>query len=64
MSGFKQRRAAALAILSSDTKLSRKAGSFLGQVVTDDSDFTPKQAEWFCQLADKAGVQFEGGAYA
>lgn len=51
--------AIALRILTSAIPLSRKAGSFLGQIVVDDTPLTPKQAAWFEQLAAKAGIEWE-----
>lgn len=56
----KTRRDAALAILERGERLTRKGGSFLGQVVVDPRPLTPKQAEWFHQLAERAGVAVEG----
>lgn len=55
-----RRRTAALAILQGDCRLTRKAGSFLGQCVADPSPLTDKQHEWFLQLAERAGVELEG----
>lgn len=55
-----QRRAASLAILSASGHLTRKAGSFLGQIVADDAPLTARQIDWFVQLADRAGVEVEG----
>ena len=52
-------RSMALAILHSDTKLTRSAGSFLGQCAVDDTPLTEKQAKWLAQLADKAGLPME-----
>ena len=54
---FEAQRKVALAILSSECSLSRKAGSFLGQCVVDESPLTDKQETWFLQLAEKAGVE-------
>ena len=58
------RRKAARAILSCDTPLSRKAGSFLGQCVMDDMPLTERQSTWFEQLAEKAGVALEAEQHA
>ncbi len=49
----------ALAILTSGIQCTRKAGSFLGQCIADPKPLTLKQAEWFTQLAEKAGVDWE-----
>jgi hypothetical protein len=56
-------RDAALALLNSDTKLSRKAGSFLGQLVADPAPLSPAQFEWLANLLDRAGLPSlaEGG---
>lgn len=51
--------AIALRILTSGIPISRKGGSFLGQVVVDPSPMTDKQARWFEQLAAKAGIEWE-----
>ena len=56
-----ERRAVALSILSQEGEnLTRKAGSFLGQIVADSAPLTPKQAAWFFQLAERAGYEIEG----
>lgn len=60
---FEDQRAAALSILASNSKLSRKAGSFLGQCVADPAPLTEKQADWFEQLAERAGVDWEGSRH-
>ena len=49
-------RWAALAILNSETKLSRKEGGFLGQIAVDPNPLTPKQAEWLAKLFERAGL--------
>lgn len=49
-------REAALALLNGDFGLSRKAGSFCGQVAVDDSPMSEKQAKWFAQLLEKADL--------
>ncbi len=55
---FDEQSRAALAILSSpENKLTRKAGSFLGQCVVDETPLTDRQLEWFGQLAERAGVE-------
>lgn len=56
---FEKQRQDALAILSSDAKISRKGGSFLGQCAVDASPLTERQATWFQQLAQKAGLEAE-----
>jgi len=57
MSGsFPSQRAAALALLNSDSRLSRKAGSFLGQLAVDPTPMSDKQANWLGTLLDRAGL--------
>jgi hypothetical protein len=51
---FDTHRAAALALLTSDTRLTRKAGSFLGQLAVDPSPLTQAQSDWLAKLLDKA----------
>ena len=50
----------ALALLKAhrdgQTKLTRKAGNFLGECVLDPSPLTEKQAAWLNTLAQRAGV--------
>lgn len=44
------------------TKLTRKAGSLCGQLVTDPQPLTDKQAEWVETLLQRAGLPaLEGG---
>lgn len=61
---FATHRKAALALLNSDSKLSRKEGGFLGQIAADPSPLTPKQAVWLTKLLTRAGLppMAEGGA--
>ncbi|MEC7819192.1 MAG: hypothetical protein VX454_11095 [Pseudomonadota bacterium] len=56
-------RTTALAILTGSERLSRKAGSFLGQCVADPAPLSEKQADWFEQLAERAGVEWEGSRH-
>lgn len=56
MDSFPARRGAAIQILTTSEKLTRKAGSFLGQLIVDPTPMTPAQAEWFTKLAARAGV--------
>jgi hypothetical protein len=53
---FASPRPAALALLNSDATLTRKAGSFLGQLVADPSPLSEAQAEWLEKLLDRAGL--------
>lgn len=62
MTPFPDQRSAALALLNGDHRLTRKAGSFLGQCVADSTPLTEKQSEWLATLLDRAGLPtIEGG---
>lgn len=52
---FPDHRQAALALLTADVRLTRKAGSFLGQLVVDPTPMTPAQLDWLLALLDRAG---------
>jgi hypothetical protein len=56
---FEQQRRDALAILTNAERLTRRSGSFLGQCAVDASPLTNRQAEWFEQLAERAGFRVE-----
>lgn len=45
---------AALALLNSGERLTRKAGSFLGQTAVDPTPLTPAQREWLSTLLERA----------
>jgi hypothetical protein len=53
---FRQHRAAALALLNGEYRLSRKAGQFLGQLVVDASPISEAQAYWLAKLLERAGL--------
>ena len=53
---FPNHRAAALALLNLGTRLSRKAGQFLGQISVDPSPLSDAQAHWLDSLLEKAGL--------
>ncbi|MBW6528726.1 hypothetical protein KZ813_17935 [Sphingomonas sp. RHCKR7] len=53
-SPFLDHKAAALALLLSDAKLTRKAGSFLGQCVVDATPLTSAQLGWLSTLLERA----------
>lgn len=53
---YDNHRAAALALLTGDSRLSRKAGSFLGQLAVDQSPLTPAQASWLALLLKRAAL--------
>jgi hypothetical protein len=61
---FLSPRTAALALLNSDAALTRKAGSFLGQVVADPSPLTEAQRDWLAKLLSRAELPplADGGA--
>jgi hypothetical protein len=51
---FKDQRAAALALLNGSSRLSRKAGQFLGQLAVDATPMSEAQSEWLTKLLDRA----------
>ncbi|MBT2185554.1 hypothetical protein [Sphingobium nicotianae] len=53
---FSSPRDAALALLSSGERLSRKAGSFLGQLAVDDAPMSAAQTNWLGKLLDRANM--------
>lgn len=53
---FPSHRAAALALLTGDHRLSRKAGSFLGQLAVEPTPMTERQAKWLAILLEQAGL--------
>ena len=57
---FDQRRAIALELLRRNIRLTRKSGSFLGQLCCDPTAMSPAQAEWFATLTERAGIELEG----
>lgn len=61
---FPDHRAAALALLNGTSRLSRKAGQFLGQLAVDSTPMSKAQADWLAKLLDRAGLppMAEGGA--
>lgn len=63
-SPFTDHRQAALALLNGSSRLSRKAGQFLGQLAVDLSPMSKAQADWLAILLEKAGLPplAEGGA--
>lgn len=52
---FPNHRDAALALLNGTSRLSRKAGQFLGQLAVDSSPMSEAQADWLDKLLDRAG---------
>jgi hypothetical protein len=59
VTAFDLRRQQALEILARSERLTRKAGSFLGQCVADATPLSEAQETWFAQLAERAGVALE-----
>lgn len=53
---FTSQREAALALLNSGTPLSRKGGSFAGQLCCDPTPMSPAQRSWLAALLEKAGL--------
>ena len=53
---FSDHRAAALALLNGTSRLSRKAGQFLGQLAVDSTPISEAQADWLAKLLDRAGL--------
>jgi hypothetical protein len=53
---FPTPRAAALALLNGEYRLTRKAGSFLGQCVADPMPLTEAQRDWLDTLLERAGL--------
>ncbi len=53
---FANHRAAALMLLNADGRLTRKAGSFLGQLVVDPAPLTESQYSWLAKLLERAGL--------
>ena len=59
---FLSPREAALALLNNEHRLTRRAGSFLGQCAVDPSPLSEAQADWMRTLLDRAGLPaIEGG---
>jgi hypothetical protein len=54
---FATQREAALALLNDpDVRLTRKAGSFCGQLCVDPTPMTNAQRDWLDTLLDRAGL--------
>jgi hypothetical protein len=50
---FPDHRQAALALLTGNHRLSRKAGQFLGQLAVDPSPMSDRQRDWLVKLLAK-----------
>lgn len=53
---FMSARLAALALLNSEQRLTRRAGSFLGQTAVDPAPLSDAQTEWLATLLERAGL--------
>ena len=53
---FTSQREAGLALLNSEARLTRKAGSFLGQLCVDPTPLSTAQSEWIATLLERAGL--------
>lgn len=51
---FRNHRAAALALLTGEYRLTRKAGQFLGQLAVDASPMSDAQLNWLSTLLVRA----------
>lgn len=60
---FDARKALALEVLARGVRLTRKSGSFLGQLIADATPMSAAQAEWFEQLIERAGLLSEEAAH-
>jgi hypothetical protein len=58
---YEQRRELSLEILRRGVRLTRKSGSFLGQLVADPQPMSEAQQEWFGQLCERAGLEVPNG---
>lgn len=57
MSGpFQTPREAALALLNGNSRLTRKSGSFLGQLCVDPTPMSAAQSGWLASLLDRANL--------
>lgn len=57
---FEKRRDLAFSILTKGERLTRRSGSFLGQLIVDPTPMTEAQAKWFDQLVERAGLPEAG----
>jgi hypothetical protein len=51
---FVDHRSAALALLNGSSRLSRKAGSFCGQLAVDSTPMSSAQRDWLDTLLERA----------
>jgi hypothetical protein len=57
---FERRRQLALEVLATGERLTRKTGSFLGQLICDPTPMSSAQFEWFVGLVERAGLSLDG----
>lgn len=64
MTPFTSQRDAALGLLNKGDRLTRKAGSFLGQLAVDPTPMSSAQQDWLATLLTRAGLPpfADGGA--
>jgi hypothetical protein len=62
MKPFGTHRQAALALLNGDHRLTRKAGSFLGQCAVDSMPLSEAQRDWLDTLLERAELPPLGDA--
>ena len=53
---FTDARSAALVLLNGSDRLTRKAGSFLGQLAVDPTPLSEAQSSWLATLLERAGL--------
>lgn len=53
---YASHRDAALALLNGNSRLTRKGGSFLGQLAVDPTPMSSAQADWLATLLDRANL--------
>ena len=53
---YTSHRDAALALLNGGGRLTRKAGSFLGQLCCDTTPLSDAQSDWLATLLERAGL--------
>ena len=54
---FPDHRQAALALLTGNHRLSRKAGQFLGQLAVEPSPMSEAQADWLAKLLESGPIK-------
>ena len=61
---FSDNRAAALALLNGNYRLSRKAGQFLGQLAVDPAPLSEPQISWLAKLLERSDLPEVAGDYS